>query len=58
MEMVVVGNVTFTDRPAGRDRSAFVGTLDQVMDDVPTAAEIRERAGVITDSPLPVSRVE
>ena len=39
MEMVVVGNVTFTDRPAGPDRSAFVGTLDQVMDDVRTAAE-------------------
>jgi probable F420-dependent oxidoreductase len=39
MEMVVVGNVTFTDRPAGPDRSAFVGTLDQVMDDVQTAAE-------------------
>lgn len=39
MEMVVVGNVTFTDRPAGPDRSAFVGTLDQVMDDIHTAAE-------------------
>jgi probable F420-dependent oxidoreductase len=39
MEMIVVGNVTFTDRPAGQDRSAFVGTLDQVMDDVRTAAE-------------------
>ena len=39
MEMVVVGNVTFTDRPAGPDRSAFVGTLDQIMDDVRTAAE-------------------
>lgn len=39
MEMVVVGNVTFTDRPAGPDRSAFVGTLDQVMDDVHTAME-------------------
>ena len=39
MEMVVVGNVTFTDRPAGPDRSAFVGTLDQIMDDVQTAAE-------------------
>jgi alkanesulfonate monooxygenase SsuD/methylene tetrahydromethanopterin reductase-like flavin-dependent oxidoreductase (luciferase family) len=39
MEMVVVGNVTFTDRPAGPDRSAFVGTLDQVMDDVRAAAE-------------------
>jgi probable F420-dependent oxidoreductase len=39
MEMVVVGNVTFTDRPAGPDRSAFVGTLDQIMDDVQMAAE-------------------
>ncbi|SRX96140.1 monooxygenase [Rhodococcus jostii RHA1] [Mycobacterium shimoidei] len=39
MEMVVVGNVTFTPRPAGPDRSAFVGTLDQIMDDVQTAAE-------------------
>jgi alkanesulfonate monooxygenase SsuD/methylene tetrahydromethanopterin reductase-like flavin-dependent oxidoreductase (luciferase family) len=39
MEMIVVGNVTFTDRPAGQDRSAFVGTLDQIMDDVRTAAD-------------------
>lgn len=39
MEMVVVGNVTFTDRPAGPDRAAFVGSLDQVMEDVRTAAE-------------------
>ncbi|WP_281250153.1 TIGR03619 family F420-dependent LLM class oxidoreductase [Nonomuraea jiangxiensis] len=39
MEMIVVGNVTFTDRPAGPDRSAFVGTLDQIMDDIHTAAE-------------------
>jgi probable F420-dependent oxidoreductase len=39
MEMVVVGNVTFTDRPAGPDRSAFVGTLDQIIDDIHTAAE-------------------
>jgi probable F420-dependent oxidoreductase len=39
MDMVVVGNVTFTDRPAGPDRSAFVGTLDQIMDDVRTAAD-------------------
>jgi alkanesulfonate monooxygenase SsuD/methylene tetrahydromethanopterin reductase-like flavin-dependent oxidoreductase (luciferase family) len=39
MEMVVVGNVTFTDCPAGPDRSAFVGTLDQVMEDVRTAAD-------------------
>ncbi|MFC0506132.1 hypothetical protein [Micromonospora costi] len=39
MEMIVVGNVTFTDRPAGPDRPPFVGTLDQIMDDVHTAAE-------------------
>jgi hypothetical protein len=39
MEMVVVGNVTFTDRPAESDRSAFVGTLDQILDDVRTAAD-------------------
>jgi probable F420-dependent oxidoreductase len=39
MEMVVVGNVTFTDRPAGPDRSAFAGTLDQILDDVQMAAE-------------------
>jgi probable F420-dependent oxidoreductase len=39
MEMVVVGNVTFTDRPAKSDRSAFVGTLDQIVDDVRTAAD-------------------
>jgi alkanesulfonate monooxygenase SsuD/methylene tetrahydromethanopterin reductase-like flavin-dependent oxidoreductase (luciferase family) len=39
MEMIVVGNVTFTDRPAGPDRSAFIGTLDQIMEDVQTAAE-------------------
>ncbi|KOX01407.1 MULTISPECIES: TIGR03619 family F420-dependent LLM class oxidoreductase [unclassified Streptomyces] len=39
MEMVAVGNVTFTDRPAGQERSAFVGTLDQIIDDVHTAAE-------------------
>jgi probable F420-dependent oxidoreductase len=39
MELVVVGNVTFTDHPAGPDRSAFVGSLDEIMDDVQTAAE-------------------
>ncbi|MGY4650643.1 putative F420-dependent oxidoreductase [Mycobacterium sp. URHB0021] len=38
MEMVVVGNVTFTDRPAGPDRTPFVGTLDQIIDDVQTSA--------------------
>ncbi|WP_028933801.1 LLM class F420-dependent oxidoreductase [Pseudonocardia spinosispora] len=39
MEMVVVGNVTFTDRPAGPDRTAFVGTLDQILEDIHTAEE-------------------
>ncbi|MFG2076327.1 LLM class F420-dependent oxidoreductase [Nonomuraea maritima] len=39
MEMIVVGNVTFTDRPAGPDRTPFVGTLDQIMDDIHTAEE-------------------
>ncbi|WP_204056374.1 TIGR03619 family F420-dependent LLM class oxidoreductase [Microbispora corallina] len=39
MEMIVVGNVTFTDRPAGPNRSPFIGTLDQIMDDIHTAAE-------------------
>jgi len=39
MEMVVVGNVTSTDRPAGPDRTPFVGTLDQIIDDVQTSAE-------------------
>ena len=39
MEMVVVGNVIFTDRPAGPDRTPFVGTLDQIIDDVQTSAE-------------------
>nr|WP_239652135.1 TIGR03619 family F420-dependent LLM class oxidoreductase [Mycobacterium sp. UM_NZ2] len=39
MQMVVVGNVTFTGRPANSERSAFVGTLDQIMDDIRTAEE-------------------
>jgi probable F420-dependent oxidoreductase len=39
MEMVVVGNVTFTDRPAGPGRSPFVGTLDQIVDDIRTAED-------------------
>jgi probable F420-dependent oxidoreductase len=39
MEMIVVGNVTFTDRPGGPDRTPFVGTLDQIIEDVQTAAE-------------------
>lgn len=39
MEMVVVANVTFADRPLGPDRTAFVGTLDQIVEGVNTAAE-------------------
>src|SRR5262245_48544453 len=39
MELVVVANVAFTDRPAGPDRRAFAGTFDQIMDHVQTAAE-------------------
>jgi probable F420-dependent oxidoreductase len=39
MEMIVIGNVTFTERPNGPDRSAFIGTLDQILDDIRTAAE-------------------
>jgi len=39
VEMVVDGNVIFTDRPAGPDRTPFVGTLDQIIDDVQTAAQ-------------------
>ncbi|WP_326835405.1 TIGR03619 family F420-dependent LLM class oxidoreductase [Amycolatopsis rhabdoformis] len=39
MELVVVGNVTFTDSPQGPDRAAFVGTLDQILEDVHTAEE-------------------
>jgi probable F420-dependent oxidoreductase len=39
LELVVVGNVTFTDRPAGPDRTAFVGTLEEILDDIHTAEE-------------------
>jgi probable F420-dependent oxidoreductase len=41
MELVVVGNVTFTDRPvSGDDRVPFIGTLDQVIDDIGSVAAI------------------
>lgn len=39
MEMVVVGNVTFTDKPADSDRTGFVGTLDQIMEDIASVKE-------------------
>jgi alkanesulfonate monooxygenase SsuD/methylene tetrahydromethanopterin reductase-like flavin-dependent oxidoreductase (luciferase family) len=37
MEHIVVGNVTFTQQLQGRDRVPFVGTLDEVVDDIATA---------------------
>ncbi|WP_433508519.1 hypothetical protein ACQP04_24160 [Pseudonocardia halophobica] len=39
MEMIAVENVTFTDRPAGPDRMAFVDTLSQAIDDIHMAAQ-------------------
>ncbi|MFE7504559.1 LLM class F420-dependent oxidoreductase [Promicromonospora sp. NPDC057488] len=38
MEMVVVGNVAFSDHSAGPGRSAFAGTRAQVLDDVAAMA--------------------
>jgi probable F420-dependent oxidoreductase len=38
MELIVVGNVTFTDRPLPKDRVPFTGTLDQIIDDIATAS--------------------
>ena len=38
MELIPVGNITFTDRPQGADRPAFVGTLDQVIEDIASVA--------------------
>jgi probable F420-dependent oxidoreductase len=38
MELIVVGNVTFDDRPLRGDRVPFTGTVDQVIDDIGSAA--------------------
>jgi probable F420-dependent oxidoreductase len=38
LERIAVGNITFTDRPAGGDRNAFVGTLDQIIEDIASVA--------------------
>jgi probable F420-dependent oxidoreductase len=38
MELIVVGNVTFADRPLKDDRVPFTGTVDQVIDDIGSAA--------------------
>jgi probable F420-dependent oxidoreductase len=39
MELIAVGNITFTEWPLGADRSAFTGTTDQIVDDIASAAE-------------------
>jgi hypothetical protein len=36
MEHIVVGNVTFTQQPQSRDRVPFVGTFDEVVEDITT----------------------
>ena len=38
MELIVVGNVTFADRSLSDDRVPFTGTVDQVIDDIGSAA--------------------
>jgi probable F420-dependent oxidoreductase len=38
MELIVVGNVTFADRPPSADRVPFTGTVDHVIDDIGSAA--------------------
>jgi len=38
MEMIVVGNVTFSETPSGDDRTGFSGTLEQILDDIASAA--------------------
>jgi probable F420-dependent oxidoreductase len=38
MELIVVGNVTFDDPPPSDDRVPFTGTLEQVIDDIGSAA--------------------
>ncbi|HEY4277656.1 MAG TPA: TIGR03619 family F420-dependent LLM class oxidoreductase [Conexibacter sp.] len=38
MELIVVGNVTFADGQSGDDRVPFIGTIDQVVDDIDAAA--------------------
>jgi probable F420-dependent oxidoreductase len=36
---VVIGNVTFADRPMAENRPAFVGTLDEIVEDIVAVAE-------------------
>jgi probable F420-dependent oxidoreductase len=39
MEMIVVGNVTFTESELGADRWGFAGTQEQVLEDIAAAAK-------------------
>jgi alkanesulfonate monooxygenase SsuD/methylene tetrahydromethanopterin reductase-like flavin-dependent oxidoreductase (luciferase family) len=39
MKLICRGNITFTDAPAGKDRYPFVGTKDQIVEDVVACAE-------------------
>lgn len=34
MQMIVVGNITFADRPLGAGRGPFSGSLDEILDDI------------------------
>ncbi|HEX3960874.1 MAG TPA: TIGR03619 family F420-dependent LLM class oxidoreductase [Trebonia sp.] len=39
MKLICRGNITFTDAPAGKDRYPFVGTKDQIVEDIVACAE-------------------
>ncbi|MGW9185504.1 TIGR03619 family F420-dependent LLM class oxidoreductase [Agromyces sp. NPDC055661] len=39
MQMIVVGNVTFSETTAGEDRSGFTGTIPQILDDIAAVAD-------------------
>jgi probable F420-dependent oxidoreductase len=40
MEHIEVGNVTITQQPQSQDRVPFVGTIDQIIEDIVTAAAL------------------
>jgi hypothetical protein len=48
MKHIVIGNVTLTQQPRGREQVPFVGTLDQIIEDVITAAALGAE-GVVID---------
>jgi alkanesulfonate monooxygenase SsuD/methylene tetrahydromethanopterin reductase-like flavin-dependent oxidoreductase (luciferase family) len=39
LELIPVGNVTFTDRPLSGERTPSVGSLDQIVEDIASVAE-------------------